>query len=159
MSEELRTPKLQSAIILALIYLLFAMLGIFWRSLRLYEIFVHDFLATFGKDVTLDLLLVDSFFVACGFLSLLVAFGLIRYTHQSVLLSVVASAALIIVSFVVLFFIIIITTRGVTFLDDVNSLFLTLLFLPIFLPLALFNAVAFYFILRNLHFVMFVEKV
>jgi len=158
MSEDLRAPKLRSGIIMALIYLLFAMLGIFWRSLRLYEVFIQDFLAKFGKEVTVDLLLIDSFFVACGFLSLIISYGLIRYTRSTVLVSFVSSLALIVVSFVVLVILIIVTTKGFTFIDEVNTLFLTLLFLPIFLPLALFNAIAFYFILRNLNYIRFVQK-
>ena len=154
-----KAPKLKSATIMALFYLVFAILGIFWRVMQLYAGIVSDLFLKFGKVVTVDLALVDGFFVACGFLSLLIVLGLLLYSRTGLLFATFASLSLIVilVAFVVISILAFTIGGGPILLYQPNVLYLNFLIWPVFAPLSIFNLISFIYILRNLKYLSFLE--
>ena len=152
-----KVPKLRSATIMALFYLLFGILGVFWRSMQLYSTIIAELFLKVGKIVTVDLTLVDGFFVACGFLCLLIVLGLLMYSKSGLLFAIFSSLSLIVilVAFLVISILAFSIGGGQIYLDKVNILYLNFLIWPIFLPLSIFNLICFFFILRNLKYVTF----
>jgi|GEM_PF-4536006 len=154
-----KVPKLKSATAMALLYLIFGILGIFWRSMQLYSNLISELFLKAGRIVTVDLALIDGFFVACGFLSLLIVLGLLMYSKSGLLFATFSSLSLIVilVAFLVISILAFSMGGGRIYLDKVNILYLNFLIWPIFLPLSILNLVCFFFILRNLKYVTFVE--
>lgn len=152
-------PKLRSARVMAYLYLIFAILGIFWRILQLYEGLVRKIFEGAGQTVTVDSSFVDGFFVVCGLLSLLVFWGLFTYSKNSVLFATYSSLSLIAISlaFLVISILSLNLTEGPLRLAKTDTLFVIILTLPVFVPLALYNLFAFYFILRSLKYLEFME--
>lgn len=158
---EIKPPKLYSATVLQLLYLLLGMTAIFWNYLGIFDIFLAFLsLYNFGLiKLVISYNFIDTYFLTVGILSIFASFGLVNYTKQSLKITFFANLGALLLTVLVLTVPVFGLYISSGFVDKMNILALLLIFyLPLFLPIGVFEAIATYFILRNLSYISFFSK-
>ncbi len=155
---EITPPKLYSATILQWCYFLIGMLALLWNYIGIFRNSLEFFASrnVEFQQVVLGHSFIDTYFLVLGTLCLFVSWGLVNYSRQALTLAFFTNLTILVIT-VVAAAIPILAVYFNSRLVDKSTLYwlLSLFYLPFFLPIFSFALVAFYFIFRNLSYIIF----